>query len=139
MLAGFGNDDAGDTASDSKPSGHTHPARVASSGELVEQAICDRLVKNPLISEGMVIVLERLELNALGVRDVFKIDRCKIWEAGFRANTSEFGAGMGDCVVPVGGRIWKSLQNFMTHVLEFTRWHWGRPGERPPVETMRKA
>lgn len=92
--------------------GNAHPAGVAGGGEFVEKAIGDGFVEYSLVAEGVVIVFEGFEFDAGLVGDVFEFDGSEIGETGFWTDRCEFGAGMVDGVVAVGGGVWESFEDF---------------------------
>lgn len=59
----------------------------------------------------MVVVLERLQLDAGCIGDVFQLDGGEIGEAGFGADAGELGAGVGDHIVAVRRGVGKGLQD----------------------------
>ena len=90
--ASFGDDDTSDSTADGEVGGNPHPPRVADFGEFVEEAVGDGFVKNALVAEGVVVVLERFEFDAGLVGDVVQFDGGEVGQAGLGADGGELWA-----------------------------------------------
>ncbi len=69
--------------------------------QIVEYFIRDRFVKSASIAETPKIEFQGLELDAVSVGYVFKIQGREVWLAGFRAQASKFGDPNTDRVIPL--------------------------------------
>lgn len=105
----FGDDDAGNSASDGEFSGDAHPAGVADGGEFVEKSVSDGFIENALIAEGVVVELEGFEFDASFIGDVFEFNGGEIREPGFWADGGELWTGMVDGEIAVGGGVGESF------------------------------
>ena len=89
---------------------HPHPARLARPDEVIQHLIDDRFIKDSLVAEVEIVVLEALELDADVARNVLKFNGSKIRQARLGANAGELGVHMLDRVIAVWVRIRKRLK-----------------------------
>jgi hypothetical protein len=82
----------------------------------LQELVCYGFVKNPFVSKGVIVELQRLEFDARVAWNVFKVNRGKVGQPSFRANAREFWALVVNEIVLLRGRVGKSFENrSLTH------------------------
>src|SRR6266853_6052920 len=109
-LAIFGRDHGRDATTDREVADHLHPVRLQPRDQIVQDLVGGGLVEDSAIAELNQVILERLELDTLGVGDVRDTDDPEIGEARFRTQGREFGAVDRNLVVAVGPGVWKRFE-----------------------------
>src|SRR5690606_36973351 len=79
--------------------------------QIVDDPVRDGLVKRPFASVRPDVELQRLQLDALGVRNVLEVERCEVRLTRLRAQTGELWDADTDRVVAAALRIRKGLED----------------------------
>jgi len=89
--------------------GNFHPSRFASRSQIIQDIVCQSLVKNAFIAVALHVEFQALQLDAEFVRTVFDDNFAEIWLARARTNAGEFRTSYGDTVIPLKTRIIKYI------------------------------
>ena len=109
----------GYSAARPEPGGNLHPARPAGTAQVVQDIVCQCLVKNALIAVALHIELQALQLDAQFVGTILDNNLAEVGLARPGADARKFRAS--DCytVVSLGMGIVEQLQFWLfTHFVE---------------------
>ena len=76
--------------------------RLQARDQIVEDLVCGVFVEDAAVAELDEVVLQRFQLDALGIRHVGDADDAEIGQPGLRAQRRELGTVDGDLVVAFG-------------------------------------
>src|SRR5262249_31662829 len=106
----FDDDIRANSAAGGESSQQLHLPRFACGNEIIQDLVRDPLVKRAVISILLQIELQRLQLDAVGIRNVGDGQRSEIGLAGQRTERGEFRADRLDRIVALRKRVRKCLQ-----------------------------
>ena len=99
-----------DAAADVEVAFDVEVARVERGDEIVGDPVRDRLVERPFVAIRPEIELQRLQLDALLVRDVADADRGEVRLRRHRTEAGELRRLEGDLVIAFGIRDWERFR-----------------------------
>lgn len=109
LRTGFRNKRGTNASAHVKVARNPHPTWLARFAQFFKQAIDHAFVENSLIAKGIVIQLQRFQLDTSLIWHVIELNCREIRLTGFWANTRKLGANVPNQVIPMRSRIWKSL------------------------------
>ncbi len=89
---------------------HLHIARGALRYQVIQNTICDRLIKDSLLAKSIEVVFQGFEFQALFVRDIVYSYGGKVGKPCFRADRGKLSASMHNPIVALWAGVWESLQ-----------------------------
>ena len=96
MLLILGCDDGGESAAHGEIARDSHSSRFTDLYEIIQNSVCDRFIKNALVSKGVKVKFQRLKFEAALVGHVINGNGSEIRHASHRANRGELRARMHD-------------------------------------------
>ncbi len=99
--------------------GNFHPARFTYFNQIIQNFICEGLVKNASGAVALHIKFQAFKLDAFFIRTVFDGNLSEIRLAGLGAKACEFRASYRDAIVPLPFGIVKQFNlGLLIHIIE---------------------